>query len=79
MARPDCGGTGTGGLSRSPCTWKKIGEGEPLRGGVTWHSTDMRSNEFDSNSNLKRIQIIFKFVQTLTAQKKTFPGLKIFK
>jgi hypothetical protein len=33
----------------------KIGEGEPLTGGAAWHSTGTRSNEFDSNSNFKRI------------------------
>jgi hypothetical protein len=35
--------------------------------------------EFDSNSNFKWIRIIFKFVQTLTAPKRTFPGLNFFK
>jgi hypothetical protein len=34
---------------------EKIGEGEPLIGGAAWHSTGARSNEFDSNSNFKRI------------------------
>jgi hypothetical protein len=33
--------------------------------------------EFDSNSNFKRIQIIFKFVQTLTAPKRIFSSLEI--
>jgi hypothetical protein len=41
--------------------------------------TVMSSNEFDSNSNFKRIQIIFKFFQTLTAPKRTFLGSNFFK
>jgi hypothetical protein len=34
--------------------------------------------KFDSNSNFNRIQIIFKFIQTLTAPKKVFFRLKKF-
>jgi hypothetical protein len=54
-ARPDRSDTGSGSSSRSPHAWGKIGEGEPLTGGAAWHSTGTRSNEFDSNSNFKRI------------------------
>jgi hypothetical protein len=53
--------------------------GRAADGGVVWHSTGAGSNEFDSNSNCKRIRIIFKFVQTLTAPKRTFSSLKILK
>jgi hypothetical protein len=61
-ARPGRYGIGSEGSSRSQRAWGKIGKGEPLTSGVAWHSTGARSNEFDSNSNFKRIQIIFKFV-----------------
>jgi hypothetical protein len=33
-ARPGRDGVGSGGSSRSPHVWKKIGEGEPLMGGA---------------------------------------------
>jgi hypothetical protein len=35
--------------------------------------------KFDSKSKFKWIQIIFKFVQTLTAPKRTFSGSNFFK
>jgi hypothetical protein len=45
--------------------------------GGTWREGGLK--EFDSISNFKQIQIIFKFFQSLTDLKMTFSSSKILK
>jgi hypothetical protein len=63
---------------------ERLGTGELRGGGEAALTCGPRATvlivmKFDSSSNLNQIQIIFKFVQTLTTPKRAFPSSNFLK
>jgi hypothetical protein len=63
------GGGGSAAAALQPRTGER---GLPTCGALATVSSG--AEKFDSISNFKRIQLIFKFIQVWTGSKMTFPG-----